>query len=106
MTTLRKEQAQASLDAQVGRRVHHMMWDAKMTQTALGKVLGMDQSSLAKRLRGDRRWDLDEVAAVAAAFNTSMAYLVGETSDPKAPAGEFPPGPDVVHPPGLEPGTH
>ena len=44
-----------SLDVAVGRRVHHLMWDRRITQTALGRALKIDQSGVGRRLRGDQR---------------------------------------------------
>jgi transcriptional regulator with XRE-family HTH domain len=72
-----------TLDVAAGRRVHLMMWDRKITQVELGRTVGMDQSSLGKRLRGERGWSLDQLASVAGALETTIAYLVGETDDPK-----------------------
>ena len=70
------------LDVAVGRRVHMLMWERRITQTALGRTIGIDQSGLGKRLRGERGWSLDDLAAVAGALGTSMAYLLGETESP------------------------
>lgn len=71
-----------------------LMWERRITQTALGKKVGIDQSSLAKRLRGERGWALDDIKSVAAELRVSMAYLLGETNDP-SPVG----------PAGIEPTT-
>lgn len=74
-----------SADALLGRRVHHLMWDRKLTQTALGQQVGIEQSLLAKKLRGNRGWNLAEVQRVAFALDTTVAYLVGETDDAARP---------------------
>ncbi|MFJ3392035.1 helix-turn-helix domain-containing protein [Leifsonia aquatica] len=58
------------------------MWDRKITQATLAPQIGMDQSSLAKRLRGQRGWSLDQVVSAAGALNTTVAYLFGEVDDP------------------------
>ncbi len=76
------------MDAEVGRRVHMIMWDRRVTQTALGRLVGLDQSSLGKRLRGERGWSLDDLRAVAGALGTTIGYLVGESEEPQ------PDGPD------------
>lgn len=98
-----------TLDVAAGRRVHLMMWDRKITQVDLGRKIGMDQSSLGKRLRGERGWSLDQLAAVAGALDTSIAYLVGEADEPPRPlprGGSATPGPIMlVGPVGLEPTT-
>jgi transcriptional regulator with XRE-family HTH domain len=74
-------------DAFIGRRVHQLMWDQKMTQTKLGAALGIDQSTVAKRLRGKMGWPATLVTKTARALNTTSAYLLGETDDPTPPAG-------------------
>ena len=70
-----------SLDVSVGRRVHMMMWERRITQTALGREIGVDKSNLGKRLRGERGWSLDDLRAVAAALGTTMSYLLGENDE-------------------------
>lgn len=87
------------MDKIVGRRVHQIMWEQRLTQTALAKQIGLDQSSLGKRLRGDRGWSLDEVHAIAAALRTTVAYLFGETSDARATPAASP----ATVPPGSRP---
>ncbi len=83
-----------SLDTLVGRKVHMMMWDRRISQTALGRQVGIDQSSLSKRLRGERNWTLDDLRAVATVLGTSIAYLVGETNEgPEGGAS----GPSLPH---------
>ncbi|WP_368874648.1 helix-turn-helix domain-containing protein [Microbacterium sp. GbtcB4] len=62
------------------------MWDQQLTQTAFGARVGIDQSTLAKKLRGQRGWSLDEVATVAAELGVSVAYLFGE-GEGVGPAG-------------------
>lgn len=83
------------LDREIGKRVHQLMWDRQITQTAFAAVIGMDQSSVAKRLRGKLGWSAAQVKQAANALHTSVAYLYGETSSPNAPVG----------PAGVEPTT-
>jgi transcriptional regulator with XRE-family HTH domain len=75
------EQTTRPMDAAIGLRVHLIMWDRRITQQELGDAIGMDQSSLGKRLRGDRGWTPDQVVSVARALGTTVAYLFGETSE-------------------------
>ena len=75
MNAKRREATTVSLDAVVGRNVHVIMWERKMTQTALGGMIGTDQSSLGKKLRGERGWSLDEVEQVAAALAVPVSAL-------------------------------
>ena len=84
------------LDAQIGRRVHQLLWDRQMTQTAFGERVGMDQSSVAKRFRGKLGWSATQVKAAATVLHTSVAYLYGESADPS---------PAPVGPAGIEPTT-
>jgi len=81
------------VDASIGRRVHQLMWDRQITQTAFGVMVGMDQSSVAKRFRGKLGWSATQVQTAAAALNTTVAYLFGETWNPA------PVGPDGLEPP-------
>ncbi len=69
------------MDAIIGRRVHHMMWDRKITQTALAGVLGLQQSALSRKLRGERGWSSDELVAVAGTLHTNVADLFGEYAE-------------------------
>lgn len=76
-----------SLDVAVGRRVHMLMWDQKLSQTALAKRLGIAQTTLSKKLHGERGWSLEDLQSVASALQVSMAYLLGETPFKTSPHG-------------------
>lgn len=76
------------MDARVGRLVHQMMWDQRLTQTGVAARLGIQQSALSKKLRGERHWSLWELRVMAKILNTTSAYLLGETDDPNRPAGD------------------
>lgn len=58
-----------------------MMWDRRMKQADLAEALGLQQSALSKRLRGERGWSVSELLTVARRLDTSIAYLAGETDD-------------------------
>lgn len=81
-----------SMDAVIGRRVHHLMWDQQLTQTAFSQKLGMQQSGLAKKLRGQRGWSADELIVVARELGVTVGYLFDEETprSPLAPANERP----------------
>jgi hypothetical protein len=87
MSTAEPRVERETMDALVGRRVFHEMWDRKLTQTAFAREIGIDQSGLAKKLRGQRGWSLDEVQRVARALSVSVSYLFGETEDPRPHGG-------------------
>ncbi|WP_442960386.1 helix-turn-helix domain-containing protein [Pseudoclavibacter sp. 8L] len=81
------------------------MWDQKLKQGDLAPVLGIQQTALSRKLRGERKWTLDELRTVARALNTTTSYLLGETENPR-PGG--PVGGIVaagVGPAGIEPTT-
>lgn len=42
---------------------------------------GVHATSLSQKLHGKRRWYLNEVADIADALETTVAYLIGETDD-------------------------
>jgi transcriptional regulator with XRE-family HTH domain len=84
------------VDSEIGRRVFHRMWDMKVTQTQIGQRIGVGQSALSKKLRGDRPWYSSELRDVAAILGVSVGYLFGET-DETAPG--WSPGPSL---PGLD----
>jgi len=52
-------------DEALGRILHLTMWDHGIKQTELAPKLGMDQSTLSKKLRGVRPWTFAEFLAVA-----------------------------------------
>lgn len=89
------------MDAEVGRRVHMLMWDQGLTQTAFGARVGIDQSSVAKKLRGQRGWSIDELVITARALNTTVAYLVGEIDDPLCTPRDLNPEPTDSGMPGV-----
>ena len=89
------------VDVEIGRRVHQLMWDQHVTQTVFADRVSMDQSSVAKRLRGKLGWNARQLLSAAAALNTTVGYLVGETENPHQ-------SPDEglgVGPAGIEPTT-
>lgn len=72
-----------TLDQIIGRRVHQLMWDQQITQTAFASRIGMDQSSVAKRLRGKLGWSANQVAEAASELGVTVGYLFGETENPR-----------------------
>jgi transcriptional regulator with XRE-family HTH domain len=77
-----------SLGFAIGRRVHMLMWERRMTQSALAAKIGLDQPGVGRRLRGETGWSTDELAATAHELDTTVAYLFGEVDDAQwAPSG-------------------
>lgn len=52
-------------DEALGRVIHMAMWERRVSQSALAPKLGMDQSTLSKKLRGLRPWEFSEFIAAA-----------------------------------------
>ena len=84
------------MDAEIGRRVHMRMFDRRVTGVALAQLLGVDQSGLSKRLRGERGWSAENLRDAAAALETTIAYLVGEVGDPECTPWDLNPEPTVA----------
>lgn len=61
---------------QTGANVRAEMARAGMTQARLGKHLKLPQSAVSKRLRGEVAFDVDELAAVAAALDLDVNVLI------------------------------
>ena len=67
-----------SLDEQIGMRVHQLMWQKRVTQTALAPQIGVAQSVLGRKLRGTVTWTARDVVAAAGALGvTPNDLLVG-----------------------------
>ena len=75
-----------SLDTQVGKRIHSRMWDRHITQTAMAPRLGMTQSGLSKKLRGDRPWTLDELYRAADALGCTLEELLPRMDSNQQPS--------------------
>ena len=105
MTTTPLKVDVPSPDMLVGTRVHMLMWERGVKQIALAPKLGITQTGLSKKLKGRVGWSVSDLIAVARELDTTVAYLVGESENrhPDLPNGG---SQSVVHPPGLEPGTH
>jgi transcriptional regulator with XRE-family HTH domain len=67
-------------DTLVGERVHAAMWHKRMTQKQLASVLGVGQSAVARKIRGERGWSLDEVLAVARVLDVPVTDLLPDSS--------------------------
>ncbi len=85
ISDIRESKRTKGLDYEVSRRVNMLMWDRKMTQTALGKRLGVGQSTFSKKVRGELGWSVADLVAVSHVLQTTVAYLVGESDDPNDP---------------------
>jgi transcriptional regulator with XRE-family HTH domain len=83
---------EALVDATVGRRIHHLMWDRKMTQTRLASALGLTQPGLSKKIRGDRGWSLEDLLRAARALRVTPAELLEGIELPDLDSNQEPAG--------------
>lgn len=79
-------------DEILGGRFHQEMWDRRLSQREVAAQLGLTQTGLSKKLRGQRQWSIDELLSLASILGLSVPELL-EGIDP------------VVRHQGLEPRT-
>lgn len=72
----------------VGELVHQYMWRGKITQTRMAGVLGIGQPAVARKLRGERPFSIDEILAVASHLDRPITDLLPNAGNPR------PEGPD------------
>jgi transcriptional regulator with XRE-family HTH domain len=72
-------------DVALGRVIHQAMWDQRITQTRLAVLLGIDQSTLSKKLRGERPWSVRELIDVADALRLDARELLARMWPPDEP---------------------
>ncbi len=58
-----------------------LLWRDKMTIASLGRVIGLDRTSLSLKMNGKRRWYFDEIQDIAMHLDTSVSFLTGETDN-------------------------
>jgi transcriptional regulator with XRE-family HTH domain len=75
-----------TVDEQVGRKVHTLMWDQRMTNRGLAAVLGMDETTFSRKLRGGRKWTLEELLLVADALSVDVVELLPHLDSNQKPA--------------------
>lgn len=73
------------IDAAVGERIHMMIWNQKRTNGSVAGAIGIDPGTFGRKLRGERKWALVEVVAIAAELDTTVGHLLGER--PVGPTG-------------------
>ncbi len=74
-------EASESYDVVIGRNIHRLMWDRQLTQTAFGPRIGIAQNTLTRKLRGQRGWSADEIAAAARELRVPVGVLFGLLPD-------------------------
>jgi|GEM_PF-5624302 len=78
------------LDEQIGANVHQLMWQRRITQTALAPRMGIAQTVLSKKLRGAVTWTARDLANVATVFGVTMDELVWPQSGRPSPVAIVP----------------
>lgn len=85
-TTRQRNTPSRDIDAEVGRRAHMLMWDAKRKQIDVARAMGITSDGLGRKLKGERGWAVAELVQLADVLGTSVGYLVGEeTPEPSNP---------------------
>lgn len=70
----------------IGEHIHTLMWRAGKTQSQLASLLGVDQGSVSRRLRGNREWSAYEIAVTAAWLGVTPGDLMPQIEvDPPDP---------------------
>ena len=64
-------------------RIRDLREDRDMNQTQVAQMLGMSQTGYSKYETGEHDIPTQILIKLARFYNTSVAYLLGETDDPK-----------------------
>lgn len=70
-------------DIVIGRNVHHIMWEKRVSHRAIYEALGVTRGSLAKKMRGDVAWFARDVLVVAKVLGVSPCDLYEEGGLPR-----------------------
>ena len=65
------------------RRIRDLREDMDLTQTELGKIIGMSQTGYSKYETGENDIPTAILIKLARFYNTSIDYLLGETNNSK-----------------------
>ena len=71
----------------VGEQAHMMLWRAGVPQKRMAEVVGVTQSTLSKKMRGDVPWTVDELVAAAGFLGVDAAVLLPRVDSNHQPAG-------------------
>lgn len=91
-------------DQIAGEKIHLLMRRRGIAQAELAPHLGIDQSSMSKKLYGKRTWTLDELLTVARVLDVPITDLLPDDEYAPVPAGRGRMS-GVVRLEGLEPPT-
>jgi len=72
----------------VARRIEIcMVLSGVRSVTELHRLTGLNRSTLSLKLSGVRKWQIEDLQIIATRLRTSLAYLMGETDNPKPVIG-------------------
>lgn len=94
-----------SLDQHIGRTVHGILWERRITQRRLAAELGLDETMVSKMLRGVRSWSIAELLRTAAFLELPVTDLLPSgawTADPIQATARYPDSDDQPALPGLD----
>ncbi|MGV8874823.1 MAG: helix-turn-helix domain-containing protein [Rhodococcus sp. (in: high G+C Gram-positive bacteria)] len=87
ITTATEPDAKKTGNAIIGERIHTLMWREGRTQAQLAILLGVDQGSVSKRLKGRTQWSAIEVQTAAAWLGVPVTDLMPEIELAPRPEG-------------------
>lgn len=68
-------------DQLIGKRVAGIMFDKRVPQTKMSRRLGITQSTLSKKLHGDRPWATEEVYQAARLLKVPISDVMPPMED-------------------------
>jgi len=66
------------IDAEIGERVHQVMWRKRVSQRELARALGIDPAAASLRLRGLIAWKFTDLVIVARLLDVGLGELIPE----------------------------
>lgn len=65
----------------IGERIHAAMWIQRVTQKQVAAALGITQSSIARKLRGERPWSIEDVLTACSLLGLAPADVLPDAGD-------------------------
>lgn len=100
MTRLNKLEMAVDYNEVIGERIHRLIWRQRRSQTEVANALGIAQSALSRKLRGDRGWDVNELYALAEILGVGITDLIPNERKPRP--GDYPGGASAAELPRLD----
>ena len=100
-------QAGETLTEASARRLRGMLAEKRMSGRQVALRLGKSHAWIQRRLTGDVSMTIEDMEHIESVTGISAIYLItGMNAESRRPAVLDGGSSGVVHPPGLEPGTH